>query len=220
MDCCQCQGIEKLFGRETAAKELRNYRERGAIETTRVLTEALKGEGVAGMTLLDIGGGVGAVQYDLLGAGASRAFMVEGSSAYLAGAREEAERQGCSDRVSYYHGNFVSLAPDIPPADIVTLDRVICCYHDMPKLVGLSSEKAQKLYGLVYPLDSRWVKTRVLFENLYMRLRGNPFRAFVHATSDVDALVRSNGLEPHYYKRVKRWQVVVYRRQGSIDPAN
>jgi magnesium-protoporphyrin O-methyltransferase len=212
MDCCQCQGIERLFGHEVAAKELRHYRKHGAIKTTRVLIDALKAQGVAGMTLLDIGGGIGSVQHEVLGAGASGATMVEGSSAYLAVAREEAERQGYSGSVSYYHGNFVNLASDMSPADIVTLDRVICCYHDMQKLVALSSEKAKRLYGVVYPLDTRWVKVRIFMENLYWRLLGNPYRAFVHATADVDAVVRDNGLQLQFYRRVRNWQVAVYER--------
>ena len=37
--------------------------------------------------------------------------------------------------------------------DILTLDRVICCYPDMQKLVGLSAKRARKLYGLIYPIE-------------------------------------------------------------------
>src|SRR5947199_213845 len=83
--------------------------------------------------------------------GASGATDVDASAAYLAAAREEAARQGHAERVAYHHGNFVDLAATLPPADIVTLDRVICCYHDMPALVERSSAKAARLYGLVYP---------------------------------------------------------------------
>jgi magnesium-protoporphyrin O-methyltransferase len=118
--------------------------------------------------------------------------------------------------VRYYHGNFVNLASDVYPADIVTLDRVICCYHDMQKLVALSSEKAKRLYGVVYPMDTRWVTFRVFMENLYWRLRGNPYRAFVHSTADVDAVVRGNGLQLQFYRRVRNWQVVVYGRVERV----
>src|SRR5947207_5244489 len=150
MDCCQCKGIETLFNEKEARNRLRAYHEDGPSKTTRMLIEALKAEGVEGMTLLDIGGGVGAVQHELLRAGVERATGVEASTAYVKAAQEEAERQGHADRVSYHHANFVDIAPQIPPADIVTLDRVICCYHDMQALVGLSVAKAGRLYGLVY----------------------------------------------------------------------
>ena len=76
---------------------------------------------------------------------------MEASAAYLAAAREETARRGHTDRLKAHHGDFVALAPEIPSADIVTLDRVICCYRDMPALVAQSAARARKLYGVVYP---------------------------------------------------------------------
>ena len=133
MGCCQ--SIETHFNKKTVAKELKRYREKGPLKVTRVLIEALKAEGIEGMTLLDIGGGVGSIQHELLKAGVSNIINVEASKAYIEAAKEEAERQGHADQVSHHHGNFIDLAPDIPQVDIVTLDRVICCYHDMQALV-------------------------------------------------------------------------------------
>jgi magnesium-protoporphyrin O-methyltransferase len=130
----------------------------------------------------------------------------------LKASREEAERQGHADRVTYHHGNFVDLAPQIPTADIVTLDRVICCYHDMQSLVGLSVAKASVLYGLVYPRDMWWMRAAVSLGNLYVRVVRNSFRSFVHPTKAVDALVRDNGLQERFYKTSGPWQVVVYAR--------
>ena len=143
MNCCQCQGIETFFDNKVATKELRQYRKKGPDKTTRMLIEALEAEGVGRMTLLDIGGGIGAIQHELLAVGVSSATSVEASPAYIEVAKEETERQGRIDLVSYHYGNFVDLATDIAPADIVTLDRVICCYDDMQALVGLSSAREQ-----------------------------------------------------------------------------
>src|SRR5207248_22753 len=103
MDCCQCKGIETLFDQKEAKKRLKAYRKDGAAKTTRMLIEALQAEGIKGMTLLDIGGGVGAIQHDLLRAGIERATDVDASAAYVKAAQNEAERQGHADRVSYYH---------------------------------------------------------------------------------------------------------------------
>jgi hypothetical protein len=66
MTCSQCQGIEDLFSEEYVAGELKRYRRRGPDKTTRILIEALKKDGVEGETLLDIGGGLGAIQHELL----------------------------------------------------------------------------------------------------------------------------------------------------------
>jgi magnesium-protoporphyrin O-methyltransferase len=212
MQCCQCQAIETEFSQTLAARELNRYRKKGSSKTTRLLIDAIKADGVDGLTLLDIGGGVGAIQHELLRAGAARATDVEASTAYIDAARAEAERQGHADRVTFQHGNFVDLAPDIPPADIVTLDRVICCYPDMPALVRLSAARTLQSYGLVYPRDTWWMKSGLALVNLMYWLRRNPFRVFVHPTAAVDAVVRDHGLERRFYRRTFIWQVVVYGR--------
>lgn len=212
MTCSQCQGIEREFSQSEATNKLKAYRERGPAETTRLLIEALTARGVEDQTVLDIGGGVGAVQYGLLRAGARNVTDVEASSAYLRAAQEEAQRQGLSDSIRYAHGNFVELAVEIPPTDIVTLDRVICCYHDMPALVGLSAARALKTYGLVYPRDSWWVRLGTWIENLMYRLQRSPFRVFVHPQTAVEALLSSHGLRRTYHRQNLLWQVAVFTR--------
>jgi magnesium-protoporphyrin O-methyltransferase len=122
--------------------------------------------------------------------------------------------------VDHRHGNFVDLAADLPPADIVTLDRVICCYHDMQALVRLSAARARKLYGVVYPRDTWWVKTGLAIENFFYRLRQSSFRTFLHPTAAVESLVCSHGLKPRFYRKLV-WQVAIYavklRRQRLFD---
>ena len=148
--CCQCEGIERLFGKQEAAYKLRAYLRRGPARTTRLLLDALRAEGVDGATLLDIGGGVGVIPLELLSAGLRSATDVDASGEYIAVAHAEAQQRGYDGQITYHHiRQFRRAAPEIETADIVTLDRVICCYHDMPALVGASAAKAQRLYGLV-----------------------------------------------------------------------
>jgi predicted TPR repeat methyltransferase len=213
-DCNCIQGIESLFNEKEAENRLKSYRKDGPAKTTRILIEALKrlAQSLEGKTLLDIGGGVGAIGHELLRAGAERVIGVDASTAYLKAAQEEAVRQGHADRVSYHHANYVDFAPQVPPADIVTLDRVICCYHDVQALVGQSVAKASALYGLVYPRDTWWMRAAVNVANLYFRIVRNPFRVYVHHTQDVNRLVRDNGLQQRFYKTSGPWQVVVYAR--------
>src|SRR5574341_1950509 len=88
MNCCQCQGIEEVFSQRFVTNELSRYRLKGPIKTTRMLLEAIKTVGVDGLTLLDIGGGVGAVQHELLEAGVKDAIDVDASSAYIQAAKD------------------------------------------------------------------------------------------------------------------------------------
>ena len=212
MECCQSDAIEEFMDREMAAKELRSYRSRGPDKTTRILLDALKEEGVRDSTLLDIGGGVGAIQHEFLQAGCPEAISVDASSAYLEAARDEARRHRHLDRLRQHHGDFVQLAKEVPSADVVTLDRVICCYDDMDSLVRLSAERAKHLYGVVYPRDHALIKAFIWLENAYNRLRGSKFRAFVHATEAVDAVICSMRLGRVFARNTLLWQVHVYRR--------
>jgi 2-polyprenyl-3-methyl-5-hydroxy-6-metoxy-1,4-benzoquinol methylase len=131
-----------FYNEKRAASQLRKYRENGPIASTQTLIDALKTEGIEGATLLDIGGGIGAIQHELLAAGAAHATSVDASNPYLETAREESIRRGLGDRVTYRHGDYVELAESIPPADIVTLDRVINMYPDWERLTQLSAARA------------------------------------------------------------------------------
>jgi magnesium-protoporphyrin O-methyltransferase len=176
-----------------------------------VLLAALEPGGVAGKSLLDIGGGVGAIQHELVEAGVARVTDVDASTAYLEVVEQEATRRGYADRAAYHHGDFVELASELDAADIVTLDRVICCYPDMDALVGLSSARARLLYGLVYPRRTWYLKLARPLINAFFRLRRNPFRFFLHKSEDVDAVARRSGLSRASRQRSGVWNVVVYR---------
>lgn len=212
MKCCQCEAIESHFDYQKATKELEQYQKEGPSKNTKLLIDAIIAEGITGMTLLDIGGGVGTIQHELLKVGVSKCFNVEASSAYIEVAKEEADRQNHADRINHLHGNFVDLATDVPDSDIVTLDRVICCYHDVNALVNLSSERAREIYAVVYPQNKWWTRNYTALENLVLRIQRNPFRSFVHPTEVVDGMVRSKGFERRFFREVGYWQVVVYRR--------
>src|SRR5258708_17658250 len=189
MTSCQCQGIEDQFNSREAAKKLADYHKHGPAGTTRLLITALKEAGVAGSTMLDIGGGIGAIQLELLKAGALSAVSVDASTAYIEAAQQEAQRQGLQDRIQFQHGDFVELAGGLPPADIVTLDRSLCCYPDMPALVGLSASRARQLYGLVYPRDAWWTRWGLRAINWVEGLRGSLFKVFAHSTPAVDGIL-------------------------------
>ncbi len=212
MNCCQCQGMEEQFNQKLAKRELQKYRKKGPGKPTRILLEAIQTSGVEGLTLLDIGGGVGAIQSELFKSGLSQATEVEGSSAYLEAAKKEAERQGYLDEVNFIQGDFVEMVKEIPSADIVTLDKVICCYPDLQTLVGLSSQKAGKIYGVIYPVDTWWMKFGVRIPNFFFKIKHNPFRLYIHPTQAIEALIRKSGFKRKFYCKLFMWHVAVYQR--------
>ncbi len=216
MSCCShCDGLDKLFDRRTAEADLKSYLRKGPSRSTRALVDALRVAGVAGLTLLDIGGGIGAIHHELFASGVSSAVDVDASGGYIAVAREEDTRRGQADRVEYRRGDFVALAAEVEPADIVTLDRVICCYPDMLALVRLSSERARRFYGLVYPRESWWMRVARAALNLRLRVQRNPYRFFLHPIDEVDTVLRGNGFERQFFKRFLLWDVALYGRNEA-----
>ncbi len=216
MACAQCDGIEKEFGEAQAARKLRSYQRRGPDKTTRLLIaairSALRDTGARSVELLDIGAGIGAIHHELLDGQVSRATHLDASTAHLALARQETERRGHGDRVSFVYGDFVASASSIPPADVVTLDRVICCYHDMPSLVRASAQKAQRLYGAVYPRGAGWMGVGIGIINLVQRLKRSPFRVYHHSPVEIDAILRASGLARRTAQTTFAWEVVLYER--------
>jgi magnesium-protoporphyrin O-methyltransferase len=172
----------------------------------------LSAGGVDGWTVLDIGAGVGAVHLSLLESGASAAVDVDVSPAYVAAARDEAARRGLSEKVRHEVGDFVTLAPTVEAADVVALDRVVCCYGDMASLVSLSAARARRRYGLVYPRDRAWIRFGARVANAFSRLFRSRVRIHAHRTAEVDGLIRAAGLAPAAQRTSLIWQMVVYER--------
>jgi magnesium-protoporphyrin O-methyltransferase len=215
MDACGCNGFASIFDERTARVDRDRYRRRGPDRTTAMLLDLLRARGVAGASLLDIGGGIGIVDHELLRAGARRAVLVDGSEAYLEVARAEAEAAGLADRMTFVEGDFTRVAHTIEPADVVTLDRVICCYPEVRALVDRSAERARRLYGLVLPLDRWYARLLVRLENLWYAATRSPYRAFAHSNVVVDARAAAAGLRPVDERRTWLWRVVVYERATS-----
>ncbi len=212
MNCCHCEGIENQFDREKAAKKIVKYHKKGPQKTTQVLTQALIEAGVQDASLLDIGGGIGLIQHILLKAGAAQATNLEASTGYLEACQQVAEQQGHADRITHIHGDFADMQ-NAPAADIVTMERVICCYPDYEQLLNQACSKSKQLLGIVYPIDSWLVKlVMALFFNLPLALKKNDFRVFAHPTEEIEAIIAGHGFERKFYQLAGSWQVVVYGR--------
>ena len=211
---CECGCSPNTFSDREAADDLKRYLEEGPDKTTRALLDAIVAEGVEGATVLDVGGGIGAIQLELLAAGATRSEAVDASASYIEMARAEAERRGYGDRTSGRVGDFVELASSVEPADIVTLDRVVCCYPDIDALLGAAAAKATRIVGLVYPRDIWWNRIAARVVNSWGWLTRDATRWYQYPTRQVDGIMRRAGFAGHEITRDWIWQVVLYRRDA------
>ena len=217
MSCSQCQGIEQIFDSKVAKRELAHYHKKGVSKSTQWLLDSIKRLGKTGLTLMDVGGGVGIIQHELMKAGvAETAVHVDAATSYLQVSQEEAQRLGHAERITYQQGDFVDLAGTLEPADLVTLDRVLCCYHDMPALLNAAASRAQQAIALVFPRDDKlWQRFWPHISNGWLQLTGNPFRLFVHSTTAVDSLLSHQGYQRQMHKQFFFWQSMIYVKSDA-----
>lgn len=188
--CCQPRAYERVFGARQARLDARRYRKRGLGGTSRRLVE-LAGD-VSGTTVLEVGGGVGAIELELLAAGADRATNVELSGEYEAEAAALLAERGLGDRVDRRVADFVS--EPVAPHDTVVMHRVVCCYPDVDRLVGLAAGCTGRRLLLTYPQERAWTRAGMWAINLFLGLSGSGFRAFVHPFAAIAAAADREGL--------------------------
>ena len=213
--CSQYAEAERQFGPAVAARDLERYRRKGPDTISRLLLNALRDHVNSGASLLDIGAGIGVLDFELLANGARRATLVDASSAYLDAAGREAESRKVSDRVRCVVGDFAVLGEGIESADVVTMHRVVCCYPDHASLLAAAATHARRVLAFSYPRDRWYIRCWLALENLRRRLFGNPFRTFVHGPGAMEARVTQEGFVRMHRSRTFVWSIDVYVRQHS-----
>jgi 2-polyprenyl-3-methyl-5-hydroxy-6-metoxy-1,4-benzoquinol methylase len=217
MVCCSgyC-AAEAQFNHKVAERDLRRYRRRGADATTRLMLAELRRWPLEGRRLLDVGGGIGIISRELADTGVASATIVEASSAYLEVARREAGPQYGPRPTQFILGDFAVIADTLPEADVVTLDRVVCCYPDAEALLQQAAGRARQLLAFTYPRDRWYVRALIGLENFWRRLTGKEFRAFIHGPERMGAVLESAGLVRHARRDTSVWTLDLYRRGRDV----
>lgn len=216
MPSCHCDYTDAHFTPARARADLATYRRRGPSGTARLMLQCLSEVGPIAQTLLDIGAGIGVLHHELLDTGVQRAVHLEVASAYIEAAELETARRGHGGRVLFRHGDVVGLSAELAPADLVTLDRVICCYHDLDALVRVSTQKAKRIYALSYPHDRWYVRARTWWKNGRRRRAGDPFRFFVHPVARTRSLIEAAGFDVRCSRSNLNWEVLACVRRGVV----
>ncbi|HUL71248.1 MAG TPA: hypothetical protein VLT17_13540 [Gemmatimonadales bacterium] len=213
MTGCSCDSTDRQFDAGIARRDLKRLRRRGPDLVTRRLLDAVKSVPLPPeATLLDVGGGVGAIHHFLLDHGFSRATQVDASTAYLEAAEEEAVRVGHDERVEFRFGGFPAAAAGVAPADVVTMDRVVCCDPDFTGLLGSAADKTRRLLAFSYPRPRRLTRIVVASANALRRLFGQPFRAYVHSPEAMTSVLESRGLRRRWAGGTWIWAVELFER--------
>jgi hypothetical protein len=191
--CCSPTDYRRLFSRKYASRDAQRYRKHGLRGSALDLVE-LAGD-VHGASVLDVGGGVGAIELELLAAGAERATNVELSGGYEEEAAALLAERGLGERVERRIADFVTDAGDVDPHDVVVMHRVICCYPDVDALVGAAASHARRRLVVTYPQERFWTRAGMRAINLWLRLSRCGFRAYAHPVRRIVAAAEAEGLQ-------------------------
>jgi SAM-dependent methyltransferase len=193
----------------------RRYRRRGPEPVQRKLLAGLTAAGVTGASILEIGCGIGELQRRVLAAGAASAVGIDIASGMIDQARAAAARTGVAPRTTFLVGDAVERAAELPPAAVVLLDKVLCCYPEIDTLLAMSLERAQRLYAVVVPRP-HWLVAVVWRLGIALsKLLRNSFHPYYHDWQRTAATIAAAGFQRIFAARTLAWEAWIFRRQAS-----
>lgn len=187
MDCCDPNGLNTMFAGPLVRRELDAWRRGGLNRRQRSIVEGLEPL-TPETSVLDVGCGIGALGTALLTKGAGKGTFVDVSAAYLGAAREVAAQAGVAERASFYRDDFATSEQAYPQADVVVLDRVVCCYPDGVALLVKAARHSQRALVYSHPRPFWFMPLFRALCALGMRLSGREYRFFLH---DPERLLRA-----------------------------
>ena len=206
--CCDPEDYQSVFSRRFARRQSRRYRRRGLTPAARGIADFVTSHGIVGATVLEIGGGVGHLQVELLRRGAAHVTNLEISKNYEAEAVQLLDAAGMTGQVTRRFLDIAQSPDDVAPVDIVVLHRVVCCYPDYARLLKAAANHARKTLAYSHPAANIVNRMEFGAENIYRRLTRNDFRAFVHPPEDMVRAAESDGLTVAYRSHARDWDVV------------
>ncbi len=217
MACCTgpCAAAAH-FNPKKAERDLRRYQRRGPDATTQLILKELHRWPLRGLHLLDVGGGIGVIAAELAGVNLASVTLADASAGYLEAARRHLASRGASLPAQFFLGDFATTADSLVDADIVTLDRVVCCYPDVQALLRGAAARARSMVAFTYPRDRWYVHAAVALENSWYSLRRDPFRAFVHSPERMASVLEASGFVRAARHSTLEWAFDLYRRR--VEP--
>ncbi len=196
-------------------RDARRYRRKGLTDSAGWILQVLGDDGVADRSVLEVGGGIGSLQIELLEAGASHATNVEIIDSYEATARSLIAERDLEARVERHIADYAQHPEHNPAADIVIMHRVICCYPDPDTLTAAACAQARDRVAITIPRDTPWVKLGFWGMNACLRLRRIAFRGYVHPQARILEVANSHGFHATHHQRGALWESLILQHASS-----
>jgi len=210
--CCRAGPCEEMFKPKVAQRSLHRYRKKGLDEIERGMVSSVSADELDGARILEIGGGIGTIQAELLEAGAERGEIVELVSAYGPYAQELAREKGLEGRTSFRVADLLEQPDAVAPADVVVLNRVVCCSAEGVTLTGVAAHLAERVLVISVPRDRFWVRPVIRLMNGALWLMRRSFRVFMHPRESLVAAAEAEGLRLADSGHGRAWEFLVLRR--------
>jgi hypothetical protein len=204
-----------MFKPRMARRSLEKYRKKGHGDLERRMVAAASQGGLAGARVLEIGGGIGTIQSELLEAGAERGEVVELVPAWEPYARELARDKRLEERTSFRVADVLDDPESVEPADVVVMNRVVCCSPEGVRLAAVAAGLARRTLVLSFPRDVFWVRAGLRVVNAGLRLMGGSFRVFAHPREALLGAARAEGLSLAESGRGAIWEFAALSRGPS-----
>jgi SAM-dependent methyltransferase len=214
MNCCCPHSVSanRLFS-FFARRYRKRFARKGFEASQKQLLTGLQQAGFGGKMVLEIGSGVGHLHQTLLERGAQSAVGIDLASSMIEEAEAWAEERGLSDRTRYYQADFMTMEEMLGPADVVILDKVVCCYPDADGLVHKSLSKTRQVYALTYPRDRWYVRAGIDFGAFLMKLLRSDFRPYLHDPIRVEQWITESGFKKTYTANTLIWLTQVFEKK-------
>jgi magnesium-protoporphyrin O-methyltransferase len=195
----------------------KRYRRCGLDKVAARMAAFLDEAGIEDATVLEIGGGVGELQLELLKRGAASAVNLELSPAYDVEARRLLREAGIEPGRVERRVHDIATDPDgVEPADVVVLHRVVCCYPDFEGLLAAAASHARRLLVFSHPRRNPGSRAFIALQNFALRLRRKEFRTFVHPPTAMLEVCGAHGMSATFAYPGVIWQVQGLRRAARV----
>lgn len=211
MTCQHCCDADKHFDNKTAVKQMNTFLKKGVTGTTKKIVSVLDKVEVRDKQMIDIGGGIGALQWYFLKRGGKSTVMVEASSSYLQEAKKYAKDKW-SEEAKFIQGDFNDVAENLENADLVSLDKVVCCYPDYERILTNSISRTNMYLVLSYPI-SNWIsRTLNKAQKLSKIFKKSEFSTYIHPVKKMRALIEDQGLQLRDRTTTFPWIIELYQK--------
>lgn len=211
-----CCGADSLFDKKKAKKEYKKYLKNGPTRVTgRIITQMnklLSQVDLSSYSMIDIGGGIGALQWWFLEKGGGQSIDVDASSGYLDQASSHANKMGWESQTKFIMGDCTDVYPELQKADIITLDKVVCCYPNYEEILKTTCKKSSQYIALSYPMDGFAAQVLRQLGVLLLKIIKNDYRPYVHSVVSIRGIFKEEKFSLVAKDFAFPWHIEIYRK--------